>query len=933
MIKRYIEIANKFLEENRYSGVAVALVCYLLVVLFCFTSAYERFELNLFDLRFKLRPSIAEWNRLYFLDVDENSITIEGQYPWPRDLYAKGLKTLKDVGAAQAGFDMMFLDESPRTLDDKSFDTLAEKAGPEGRITLAELDAAGFNNDKIFAESIADMGQVVLSYTFNNEPPNYDVLLRQKKASFRKARARFIERSSVKIGPDRVKQCESLIDASVKSISYPIPDMMNTARAFGFVNRDTDIDGTVRKVRLVQAFEGRLFFNLALIMLADTCGVSLKNIDVEPGKRITLKNAIDPGTKAVEDIIIPIDDHGMLYVTWAGSGQGKGGRREKTFRLVSFYAVLEYRAPSAYDKKKSIAEYVRGLFELEDQIKADQLGALNEQVEIFSEELGGAADPAMKKNLEASVNELKKQIAALSENPFLSTLEAQMGQVRAEFEAAPRGEAKQNKWKEVLELRKLMNRTKLEYLRNYDLEISAQEKALQKMKKKDEKAEARLKKLKYDRQAMDLVIRVQDLADRVVLIGLTATGTQDIGAIPLFNEYARVGTYHNTINTIVQGEFINKVKWPVNFLLMLATAIAMGFVIQRLNAKRSMVTMVLTFLVLNVAVMMAFAFFNLWLQQVGIALSMFLPTIAIVAIKFVKEESQKRFIKNAFSFYLSPSVIDEIIKDPESLELGGEDREITIFFSDIKSFSTISEKLSPQDLVKRLNEYLTEMTDIVLKYNGTVDKYIGDAIMAFYGAPVAMPDHPVKACLAAVDMKKRLRELQEKWRNEGVEPIFARMGIHSGKATVGNMGSRTRMDYTVMGDAVNLASRLEGANKSFNTSAMISGSTYEAAKERIDGRQLGKIRVVGKKEAVPIYELLGAKGSLPDYMYEMLEKYNQGRAHFIKRDWKQAISSFKQAAKVVPDDGPSKIYIEKCEEYMKTPPPRGWDGVFVLKQK
>ena len=183
----------------------------------------------------------------------------------------------------------------------------------------------------------------------------------------------------------------------------------------------------------------------------------------------------------------------------------------------------------------------------------------------------------------------------------------------------------------------------------------------------------------------------------------------------------------------------------------------------------------------------------------------------------MKEESQKRFIKNAFSFYLSPTVIDEIIKDPESLELGGEDREITIFFSDIKGFSTISEKLTPQELVKRLNEYLTEMTDIILKYNGTVDKYIGDAIMAFYGAPVLMPDHAAKACLAAVDMKKRLRELQETWRKAGMEPIFARMGIHSGKATVGNMGSRTRMDYTAMGDAVNLASRLEGANKSFDT--------------------------------------------------------------------------------------------------------------------
>jgi adenylate cyclase len=375
------------------------------------------------------------------------------------------------------------------------------------------------------------------------------------------------------------------------------------------------------------------------------------------------------------------------------------------------------------------------------------------------------------------------------------------------------------------------------------------------------------------------------------------------------------------------------VNWPVNLVLMLIIALFIGYVIQRLDAKRSLITMLVTLIVLNVVVMGLFALLNIWMQQLGILLAMFLPSLAIVAIKFMQEENQKRFIKSAFSYYLSPTVIDEIIKDPDSLELGGEDREITIFFSDIKAFSTLSEKLTPQELVKRLNEYLTEMSDIILKYNGTVDKYIGDAIMAFYGAPLLMPDHAAKGCLAAIEMKKRLRELQEKWRKEGAEPIFARMGIHSGKATVGNMGSRTRMDYTVMGDAVNLASRLEGANKSFDTSVMISGFTYEAAREKIEARQLGKIRVVGKSQSVPIYELLGMKGSLPDYMYEMLEKYNAGRAAFVKRDWKQAISMFRQAIKVLPDDGPSRIYVEKCEEYMKTPPPRGWDGVFQLKSK
>jgi len=919
MIRKYLQLAGRFIEENRYSGVAVSLVSFLMVALFCLTTVYERFELNLYDLRFKLKPSIEEWDRLAFLDIDENSLTIVGQFPWPRDLYARGMDTMKGINVAQASYDMMFLDESPLTLDPAALDSLKKKIEKEGDITLADLDEAGLNKDRVVADSIASLGRVVLSYTTNDEPLHYDVLQRQKKESFKKAQRRFFEKASVKLSPDELKRLASLADPDTKSISYPIPAFMDTAHSFGFVNRETDIDGTVRKVQLVTVFEGRMYFNLAMVMLMDACRVPLKNAEVYPGRRIVLKKALHPLTHTTEDIVIPIDERGMMYVSWAGSG--RGGRREDTFRLVPFYALLEYPRH---------VETVKAIFKEEDRLKSEQLAGLEEQLEDFTDALQ-AADGDAKRQFEAGIGELKKRISALKENDLLADLEARMTAARAEYESAADPVVLQKKWEEILDLKKRLNRTKLEYQKNYAAEIERLKKEIAAGGGQDKREQ--LRDFEFMHKAMELAIRVEDLADSIVLIGLTAAGTQDIGSIPLHNEYARVGTYHNTINTIVQNEFIRRVNWPANLVIMLFIALSMGFVIQRLNAKRSLTTMLATFIVLNAAVMLLFALCNVWLQQVGIALAMFVPALAIVAIKFMREESQKRFIKSAFSYYLSPSVIDEIIKDPDSLELGGEDREITIFFSDIKGFSTISEKLTPRELVVRLNEYLTEMTDIILKYSGTVDKYIGDAIMAFYGAPVLMPDHHVQACLAAIDMKKRLRELQEKWRKEDVEPIFARMGIHSGKATVGNMGSRTRMDYTVMGDAVNLASRLEGANKSFNTAAMISGSTYEGARKEIDARQLGRIKVVGKQEAVAIYELMGRRGQLPGRIYEMLEKYNQGREYFTNRDWKQARTLFRAALKIVPDDAPSRIYAEQCDQYIKNPPPRGWDGVFVLKTK
>jgi adenylate cyclase len=908
MLKRFFETANKFIEENKFSGIVVALVFYLLVALFCFTRVYEVFELKLYDLRFTLHPSVQESDRLCFLDIDENSLTTVGQYPWPRNIFAQGLSTLKDIKASQVSFDIMFPDASPRDVDNTQLDKLARKVRDGDRIKPDEVEAIGINKDKIFADSIADMGGVILSYTFNDEPLVYDVLERQKKESFKKAQIRFLEKSSVKISPENVKKFAVLEDLTIKSISYPIPELMNAGKSFGFVNRDTDIDGTVRKVRLVRMYQGRLYFNMALVMLMDISHVSMDRVEVVPGRKIILKKAIHPATRKIEDISIPIDKNGMMYVTWAGSGQGKGGRRENTFHLVPFYALLEY---------PEIKNFVKDIFDQKDKIKSNQLADLKEQLESLM-------DPA-------SVAEVKKKLNVLGKNPLLTDLTGQIESARRAYEKAVSIRDMEKQWNLIGDLKKRINRTKLEYLKNYNDEITKVKKEL--TSKNTGELRGELKELQYAAQAIDLAIRVEDLADRSILVGLTATGSQDIGAIPIHNEYARVGTYHNTVNTIIQKQFITKVNWPVNLILMLLISVGVGFAIQRLDAKRSLIFMLVTFVMLNLAVMSVFAFFNVWLQQLGIMLSMFLPSIAIVAIKFVKEESQKRFIKGAFSYYLSPHVIDSIIDDPASLKLGGEDREITIFFSDVKSFSTISEKLSPQELVNRMNEYLTEMTDIILKYDGTVDKFIGDAIMAFYGAPIVMPDHSLKACMAAIDMKKRLRELQEMWRNAGMDEIHARMGIHSGKATVGNMGSRNKMNYTVMGDSVNLASRLEGANKFYETSAMISGSTYEGAKDHIEARQLDVIRVVGKTEAVPIYELMGKKGDLPDRIYDMLEKYNQGRGYFIDRDWKQARGLFKQALKAVPDDGPSKMYVERCDTYLKSPPSRGWDGVYALKGK
>jgi adenylate cyclase len=318
-----------------------------------------------------------------------------------------------------------------------------------------------------------------------------------------------------------------------------------------------------------------------------------------------------------------------------------------------------------------------------------------------------------------------------------------------------------------------------------------------------------------------------------------------------------------------------------------------------------------------------------------------------MAYRYVTEEKDRRFLHNTFKAYLSPEVIDAMYKNKQEPKLGGEEGIRTAYFTDIQSFSTFSEKLgSPTRLVELLNEYLSAMTDILLGHNGTLDKYEGDAIIAFFGAPVPMPDHAQRACTVALEMQKKLGELRRKWASEGdkwptiVHEMRMRIGLNTGAITTGNMGSATRMNYTMMGDAVNLAARLESAAKQYGVYTMISEFTYALVKDEFEARQVDKIRVVGKSEPVTVYELMAKKGELAPDVVTMVAKYNQGLAAFYSQKWDDAIAILTEAEKLEPyriiapkGASPSQTLIERAVEYRKNPPAPDWDGVEQLTSK
>jgi adenylate cyclase len=279
-------------------------------------------------------------------------------------------------------------------------------------------------------------------------------------------------------------------------------------------------------------------------------------------------------------------------------------------------------------------------------------------------------------------------------------------------------------------------------------------------------------------------------------------------------------------------------------------------------------------------------------------------------------------------------VVEELLANPDKIKLGGEKKECTVFFSDVAGFTTIAEQLTPEALVRLLNDYLTEMTNIVFKYDGMLDKYEGDAIMAVFGAPISQPDHAYKACAAALEMQEQLIKLRELWGKQGRPQLHARCGINSGQMVVGNMGSENRFDYTVMGDAVNLGARLEPANKQYRTKIMIGEQTYKLAGDQIIVRGLDLLRVKGKTEPVKVYELLGTKAQgITDKKQQVLDIFNKGFENYLTQNWETAMNYFQQALKIDHMDGPAITYVRRCEQFGQNPPGKDWDGVFTLQTK
>ena len=433
------------------------------------------------------------------------------------------------------------------------------------------------------------------------------------------------------------------------------------------------------------------------------------------------------------------------------------------------------------------------------------------------------------------------------------------------------------------------------------------------------------------------------LRDKYIIVSAAGQALRDIRVTPVSKLQQGAEIQANALDNMERGDFVRRLSAGSDAVvaLVMCLLLAISTVAIWTAIRRVVVAMVAISGTIVVAIggfwLVAgwlYTSHGLWIAVASPALGASASAFAALLVTSAVERRSKRFVQEALGRYTSAALVEALIEHPEYLSLEwGERRQMSVYFSDIAGFTTISENLEPESLVALLNDYLTNMTDLVLEHGGVVDKYIGDAVMAFWGAPLPDGEHARKAVLCALAMRKRNQELRPIWQKRFGHEVIARAGVNSGPAVVGNMGSRHKYNYTVMGDMVNLASRLEGVNKLYGTLLIISEFTYAEVKDLVDVRELDLIAVKGKERPVVVYEVLDEIGKTHPELLAAVDCFHAGLARYRALELDEAIAELERALAIRPDDGPAKMYIDRCKHFIDEPPPDDWDGVWRMQEK
>jgi adenylate cyclase len=908
---------KRFTEAGKYFLVP-AIVSLVFLALF-FTPVYQILELRFYDVMLHLKPKVREQPEILLLNIDELAIAQVGTWPWSRDIVADGLLLLREFGNKAVIFDIEYIDKSPRGVDyrylEETIPALFTDRFAALRSNTSELfgamqsgqipvrDAGDYiadlnnSNEAIQQEAIAAVGRIARDndaylgsmarlhgaafFTVNILSEDYQLINVSPELT------RYVKKNfAVKL--DNRNPGKKTLFKKEEGIHPTILPIISQGHGAGFPNVVVDSDGVRRRIELIKIYDGDAYAQLVLAPLLWYLG----NPEVVvSGQSLILKGAkyTDGTTK---DIRIPLTSKGMMLINWPST------IFTESFRHLSFNKLVVHDL------------YMDNL--VKNLTIMEQAGYLS-----FHQ---GANNPL---DLYRYAESIKEDILAGNRDP------ADMAEFRVARDAflAEAGIFLDGKAEQA----------SLDYLDGVLAQPDLDAATLAGYREIRDQTVVLFETLEKDYTELAAIRTLLDkeLAGSIAIIGHTGIGTTDIGVNPFEESYMNVGTHASVANTILTGDFIREV--PPWFALVFTVLISFGisFIIKKFDPKKGIITGAIAVAVVAVAGILLFALTKIYSPLLTPVLAVFFTVLAVSVRKFIKSETEKSFIRNAFSRYLSADVINQLIQDPERLKLGGDKKVLTALFTDIKGFSALAENLDPNQLVKLLNEYLTAMSDIILDQMGTIDKYEGDAIISFFGAPGALPDHPYRALLAAVRMKRIERELNERLIRDKLTPshLLTRIGINTGEMVVGNMGTPKKMDYTIMGNAVNLAARLEGVNKQYGTWVLASEAAINEAGNDFVTRKLDRVRVININTPVRLYEVLDEKSQMDRETLGGLEAFHDALTAFEDKNWIKAEKLFTEVLRIIPGDGPSETFLGRCREYKIKPPASSWDGVFNLGVK
>jgi len=901
----------------------VAIFLFFFFLLFSLTPMANKMENSFYDLGLMFKPEVEERSDVLLLNVDDLAIEKVGSWPWSRDVLGNVLIRFRELGGKATVFDIEYLSPSLQAINKEYIEEILPEeynsvrseikeyiegfssslkngsmplsdAENEGRAMSEYLDGrvgelsdalkghVFKDNDEYFAKAIRFFGNTFLTINaveINLEDTSKDA----KDFAYEHLLYSNVEDENEYIKNETLRERGRLGESY--GIAPAILPLIQNAKGAGFPNVIIDADGVRRRIPLLSEYNGKYVGQLVFSPLLSL----LKPEKIVRKKReLILKNVASKD--GLKDIAIPLDESGNLLINWLKKKFiDEDDPSQSSFKNLSTYSLIY-----ADELEKNLLHSLDDILSLDIRSEAGYLSYHHAVVGIKENYATlQAFKEALLDGRESAYNEYFKQRIA-----FFSSIE--------EFLNGNSKEELDSLLQEVID------------------SVGQDEGARQLYTEVKERVTLLFGNTQtFYTQYTQHVQSIKPICDQTfAIIGYSGVGTSDLGTNPFWNSYPNVGTHANVYNTIMSGQFIRSVPRIWSIIVSFVLAIVSAFLLKRLQKGWVKIVFGLALTVALFASFVAvFAFLSVYFQIFMPLATVALNFVLISFLSFIFTEKEKSFLRRAFAVYLSDDVVSQIVTDPSQLSLGGKAKRITALFTDIKSFSTLSEKISPEHLVSVLNIYLTRMSDIILEEKGTIDKYIGDAIVSFFGAPLDLPLHATHSCYAALRMKEAEDEINRTLFDTGKIPmaIKTRIGINTGEMVVGNMGTEKKMNYTIMGNDVNLAARLEGVNKKYGTWILVSESTWNETHGTFLGRRLDRVRVVGINTPVQLYNVMAVKKEASDVMIKLCEQFETGISLYRERKYNEALQAFRECQKIDENDEPTKLYIERMEELVANP--------------